>query len=88
MNAEFQRIARIDKKALLGDQCKEREGKKIEWESLEIASRKLQIPREHFMQDELKKDKNSMDLTEADGEGDGTPLQYSCLKNPMDGRAW
>ena len=22
------------------------------------------------------------------GEGDGTPLQYSCLENPMDGRAW
>ena len=21
------------------------------------------------------------------GEGNGTPLQYSCLKNPMDGRA-
>ena len=23
-----------------------------------------------------------------DGEGNGTPLQYSCLENPMDGRAW
>ena len=23
-----------------------------------------------------------------DGEGDGTPLQYFCLENPMDGRAW
>ena len=22
------------------------------------------------------------------GEGDGTPLQYSCLETPMDGRAW
>ena len=22
------------------------------------------------------------------GEGDGIPLQYSCLKNPMDGGAW
>ena len=22
------------------------------------------------------------------GEGDGTPLPYSCLENPMDGRAW
>ena len=21
-------------------------------------------------------------------EGDGTPLQYSCLENPRDGRAW
>jgi len=23
-----------------------------------------------------------------DGKGTGTPLQYSCLENPMDGGAW
>ena len=22
------------------------------------------------------------------GEGNGNPLQYSCLENPTDGRAW
>ena len=22
------------------------------------------------------------------GEGNGTPLKYSCLENPMDGEAW
>ena len=22
------------------------------------------------------------------GEGNGTPLQYSCQENPMDGEAW
>ena len=22
------------------------------------------------------------------GEGNGTPLQYSCLENPMNGGAW
>ena len=22
------------------------------------------------------------------GEGNGTPLQYSCLENPIDGGAW
>ena len=49
LNAEFQRIARRDKKAFLSDQCKEIE-EKIEWERLEISSRKLEIPREHFMQ--------------------------------------
>ena len=49
LNAEFQRIARKDKKAFLSDQCKEIEGN-IEWERLEISSRKLEIPREHFMQ--------------------------------------
>ena len=49
MNAEFQTIARRDKKAFLSDQCKEI-GKRTEWERLEISSRKLEIPREHFMQ--------------------------------------
>ena len=48
-NAEFQRIARRDKKVFLSDQCKEME------------------------------ENNRMD---------GTPLQYSCLANPMNRGAW
>ena len=27
-------------------------------------------------------------LGRSPGEGNGNPLQYSCLGNPMDGRAW
>ena len=27
-------------------------------------------------------------VTQFAGEGNGTPLQYSCLENPMDGGAW
>ena len=49
INAEFQRIARRDKKVFLSDQCKEIE-EKTEWERLGISSRKSEIPREHFMQ--------------------------------------
>ena len=49
LDAEFQRIARRDKKAFLSDQCKEIE-ETIEWERLEISSRKLKLPREHCMQ--------------------------------------
>ena len=49
LHAEFQRMARRDKKPFLSDQFKEIE-KTIEWERLEISSRKLEIPREHFMQ--------------------------------------
>ena len=49
LNAEFQRIARRDNKAFLSDQCKEIEEKNIR-ERLEKSSRKLEIPREHFMQ--------------------------------------
>ena len=44
LNAEFQRIARRGKKAFLRDQCKEIE-ETIEWERLEISSRKSEIPR-------------------------------------------
>ena len=39
LNAEFQRVARRDKKAFLSDQCKEIE-ETIEQERLEISSRK------------------------------------------------
>ena len=49
LNAEFQRIARRDKKAFLSDQCKEIEENNRK-ERLEISSRKLEIPREYFMQ--------------------------------------
>ena len=49
LNAQFQRIARSNKKAFLSDQCKEIE-ENNEWERLEISSRKVEIAREHFMQ--------------------------------------
>ena len=49
LNAEFQRMARRDKKAFLSDKCREIK-EKIEWELLEISSGKLEIPREYFMQ--------------------------------------
>ena len=29
-----------------------------------------------------------VDYPQLPGEGNGTPLQYSCLENPMDGGAW
>ena len=44
LNAEFQRIARRDKKPFLSYQCKEID-ETIEWERLEICSRKLELPR-------------------------------------------
>ena len=47
LNSESQRIARRDKKAFLNEQCKET----VKWERLEISSRKLEVPREHIMQD-------------------------------------
>ena len=50
LNAEFQKIARRDKKAFLSDQCKELEENNRIRERQEISLRKLEIPREHFMQ--------------------------------------
>ena len=49
LNAEFQRIARRDKKAFLCDQCKEIEENNRMGKS-RISSRKLDIPREYFKQ--------------------------------------
>ena len=47
LNAEFQRIARRDKKAIFRDQCKEIEENNRMGKT---TSRKLETPREHFMQ--------------------------------------
>ena len=49
LNAEFQRIARRDRKPFSVISAKKWR-KTIEWERLEISARKLEIPREHFMQ--------------------------------------
>ena len=70
MNAEFQRIARRDKKDFLSDQCKEiKENNKMG--KTRDVFKKIRDTREHFMYGP-----------------NGTPLQYSCLENPMDGGAW
>ena len=48
LNAEFQKIARRDRKTFFIDQCKEIE-ENNRMEKLEITSRKSEIPRELFM---------------------------------------
>ena len=49
LNAEFQIIARRDKKAFLSDQCKEIEENNRLGKTRDLL-RKLKIPRERFMQ--------------------------------------
>ena len=49
LNAEFQRIARRDKKAFLSYQCKEIEENNRMGKTRDLL-RKLEIPRGHFMQ--------------------------------------
>ena len=50
VNAEFQRIARRDKKAFFSDQCKEIEGNNRMGRTRDCFKKKLEIPREYFMQ--------------------------------------
>ena len=49
LNAEFQRIARRDKKAFFSYQCKEMEENNRMRKTRDLF-KKLEIPREHFMQ--------------------------------------
>ena len=49
LNAEFQRIAKRDKKAFFSDQCKEIE-KNDRMGKTRVLFKKLETPREHFMQ--------------------------------------
>ena len=66
LNAEFQRIARRDKKAFFSDQCKEIE-ENNRMERLEIPSRKSEDTKGtfHAKMGSIK-DRKSMDLTEAE----------------------
>ena len=52
LNAEFQRIARRDKKPFLSEQCKEIEENNRMRKTGDLL--KLETPREHFMQSEVK----------------------------------
>ena len=49
LNAEFQRIARRDKKAFLSDKCKEIEENNRMGKTRDLF-KKIKIAREHFMQ--------------------------------------
>ena len=49
LNAEFQRIAKRDKKDFLSDQCKGIEENNRMGKTRDL-SKKLEIPKEHFMQ--------------------------------------
>ena len=65
MNAEFQRRTRRDQKAFLSDQCKEIE-EKNRMGRLEISSRKLDTKGTFHTKMGSIKDRNGMDLTDAE----------------------
>ena len=60
------------------------------WEYLEIT-----VGYAHLLQNITKQNKTKNKIKQLSfierlcgGEGNGTPLQYSCLENPRDGGAW
>ena len=66
MNAEFQRIARRDKKAILSDQCKEMEENNRMGKIRELFKKIRDIRGIFHAKMGLIKDRNGMDLTEAE----------------------
>ena len=81
MNAEFQRIARRDKKAFLRDHCKEIEKKSRMGKTRDL-SKKIGVTKGifHAKMGSIK-DRNGTDLTEAeDKRRGGKNTQKNCTK--------
>ena len=66
LNAEFQRIARRDKKAFLGDQCKEVEENNRMGKTRDLFKKIRDTKGTFHAKIGTIKDKNGMDLTEAE----------------------
>ena len=66
LNAEFQRIARRDKKALLSDQCKEIEENNRMGKTSDLFKKIRDTKGTFHAKMGLIKDRNGMDLTEAE----------------------
>ena len=66
LNAEFQRIARRDKKAFLSDQCKEIEGKNRMGKTRDLFKKIRDIKGTFHAKMGSIKDRNGPDLTEAE----------------------
>ena len=66
MNAEFQRIARTDKKAFLSDQCKEIEENNNIGKTRELVKKITDTKGIFHAKMGTIKDRNSKDLTEAE----------------------
>ena len=66
LNAEFQRIARRDKKAFLSDQCKEIEENNRMGKTRDLFKKVRDTKRTFHAKMGSVKDRNGMDLTEAE----------------------
>ena len=81
LNAEFQRIARRDKKAFLSDQCKEIEEKNRMGKTRDLFKKMRDTKGTFYAKVGSIKDRNGMDLTEAeDRRRGGKNTQKNCTK--------
>ena len=67
MNAEFQRIARRDEKAFLSDQCKEIQENNRKGKTRDLFKKIKDTKGTFHAKMDTIKDRNGMDLTEAEG---------------------
>ena len=82
MNAEFQRIARRDKKAFLSDQCKEIEENNRMGKTRDLFKKIKGTKGSFHAKMGTIKDRNGLDLTEADHiKRGGKNTQKNCTKN-------
>ena len=102
LNAEFQRIARREKKVFLSDQCKEikenhRMGKRRrQWQPTPVLLhgkshgwRSLAGCSSWGHYESVTTEQLHFHFSlSCIGEGNGNPFQCSCLENPRDGGAW
>ena len=80
LNAEFQRIARRDKKAFLSDQCKEIEGKNRMGKTRDLFQKIGDTKGTFHAKMGSIKDRNGMDQREAEILSGGKNTQKNCTK--------
>ena len=80
LNAEFQRIARRDKKAFLSDQCKEIEEKNRMGKTRDIFKKIRDTKGTFHAKMGSRKDRNGTDLTEAEDIKKRWQTQKNCTK--------
>ena len=80
MNAEFQRIARRDKKAFLSDQCKEIKENNRMGKTRDLFKKIRDTKGTFHAKMGSIKDRNGMDLTEAKILRGGKNTQKNCTK--------
>ena len=80
LNAEFQRIARIEKKAFLSDQCKEIEENNTMGKTRDLFKKIRDSKGTFHTKMGIIKDRNSMDLTEAEVRKGGKNTQKNYTK--------